>query len=170
MRKIVDSGEMTEDRSMLTTESATPDETSDFLMGDYANLSLEDVQPDPLHIVRLWQVFLDRVNPVTKVIHVPSVQPRVFDAASNFNKVPTIYRALLFAIFNMAIVSLKETECQKMLGMGKEDAQKKFSVGIRAALVQANFMRTYDLVILQALVLYSVAAPPLCQQWVCRVG
>ena len=32
--------------------------------------NVQHLQPDPLHVFRLWQLFLDRVNPLTKIIHV----------------------------------------------------------------------------------------------------
>lgn len=159
MRKIVESDE-SEDQSTVASEAATPDDDDGgLLLGDYANLNLCDVYPEPVHVFRLWQIFLERVNPVCKVIHVPSVQPHVVEAASGTWHVPPNYKPLLFAIFNMGVISLSEVECRQTLGMARETALKKFSAGIRAALIEVNFMSTYDLCILQALVLYLVRLP-----------
>lgn len=156
MRKIVDGDEF-EDHSTVASEAATPDEdTSDLLLGEYANLSLADVYPEPVHVFRLWQIFLERVNPLVKIIHVPSVQPHVVEAASGTWNVPPNYKPLLFAVFNMGVFAQSDAECRQTLGISREAALKKFSSGVRAALMEVNFMSTYDLVILQALVLYLV--------------
>ncbi|SPO06952.1 uncharacterized protein DNG_09646 [Cephalotrichum gorgonifer] len=157
MRKIIDSDEF-EDHSTVASEAVTPeDDASDLLLGDYASLSICDTYPEPVHAFRLWQIFLERVNPLVKVIHAPSVQPHIVEAASGTWNVPPNYKPLLFAIFNMGVFSLNDSECRQMLGMSRESALKKFSAGVRAALMEAHFMSTYDLCILQALVLYLVS-------------
>lgn len=159
MRKIIDSDE-SEDHSTVASEAATPDDDAgDLILGDYASLSLSDAYPEPVHVFRLWQIFLERVNPVCKVIHVPSVQPHVVEAASGTWNVPPNYKPLLFAVFNMGVFALSDPECRQTLGMPREAALKKFSAGVRATLMEVNFMSTYDLVILQALVLYLVTLP-----------
>ena len=156
MRKIVDT-EDADEHSTLASEAATPDEASDLLLGVPSNQSISETYPEPVHVFRLWQIFLERVNPLCKVIHVPSVQPYVVEVASGNWEILQNYRPLLFAIFNMAVFSLKEAECQQMLGVSREAALRKFTSGLRNALIQVHFMRTYDLCILQALVLYLVS-------------
>ena len=157
MRKIVDSDEP-EDHSTVASEAATPDEdgAGDLLLGDYASLSIADAYPEPVHVFRLWQIFLERVNPLCKVIHVPSVQPHVVEAASGTWNVPPNYKPLLFAVFNMGVFALSDPECRQTLGISRENALRKFSAGVRAALLEVNFMSSYDLCVLQALVLYLV--------------
>lgn len=159
MRKIIENDE-NEDQSTVASEAPTPDDDDGgMLLGDYPSLNLCDVYPEPVHVFRLWQIFLERVNPVCKVIHVPSVQPHVVEAASGTWHVPPNYKPLLFSIFTMGVVALSEVECRQTLGMPRETALKKFSAGTRAALMEVNFMSTYDLCILQALVLYLVRLP-----------
>jgi hypothetical protein len=165
MRKIIDSddgaGAGGDDASCLTSEPTSPDDTSELLMGELPSLSLEDVQPEPVQIFRMWQVFLDRVNPLSKVIHVPSLQPYIVEAATGSQSIPTNYQALMFAIYNNAVTAMDQTECRKVLGCSKDAAHKKFSAGIRNCLVQVQFMKQHDLVILQTLTLYLVSCPRL---------
>jgi hypothetical protein len=151
MRQIVETEE--HDESM---DAMTPDDNVDLLLSEVAGLNLEDVYPEPVQAFRLWQVFLDRVNPLTKIIHVPSLQPHLMESVSSFQTVPQSVQALLFGIFTMAVVALEEVECQQILGTTRERAMRTFSDGARAALQKTQFLRTYDMATLQALVLYLV--------------
>lgn len=156
MRDIVETDDP-EDSSILGCEDLTPDNNTDlFCSGQLSNVNLDDLQPDPVHAFKLWQLFLDRVNPLTKVIHAPTVQPYVMDAATSMGNVPLHCQALLFSIYNMAVISLSEAECIQMLGISRDAAFQRFTAGIRAALSRFNFLKNYNMSALQALVLYLV--------------
>ncbi|CAM1507865.1 Fc.00g047130.m01.CDS01 [Cosmosporella sp. VM-42] len=154
MREIVDTDDPDES-SVLGSEDLSPDYNVDLLLpGDASTRTTEDLQPDPVHVFRLWQLFLDRVNPLTKVIHVPTLQPYVMEAASCMDNIPLNYQALLFSVFTMATVSLSEVESVQMLGMSRDDALRKFTIGTKVALTKFNFLKNYDMAALQALLLY----------------
>jgi hypothetical protein len=154
MREIIDADELTEDHS---TEPATPDDNSDLLLGgDTPASSVEDLQPEAGHIFRLWQIYLERVNPLTKIIHVPSVQPYLVEAASGSTNIPKSMDALLFSIYLLGALSLTAQECQSVLGYGREEALQRFSTGVRLSLLRMGFLKAQDLVTLQAIVNYLV--------------
>ena len=156
MREIVDTDDP-EEASVMGSEDLSPDYNIDLLIpSDASNRSIEDHQPDPVHIFRLWQLFVDRVNPLTKIIHVPSVQPFALEMATDVNKIPLNYQALMFSIFTMATVSLSETECLQMLGTTRDEALRRYTIGTKLALTKFNFLKNYDMVALQALLLYLV--------------
>jgi hypothetical protein len=158
MREIVDD----EDNEAGSPEaSATPDDNADLLMGGETPVTnLEELQPDPVHIFRLWQIFTSRVNPLTKVIHVPTLQPYFAEATSGAQNLPKNVEALLFAIYTLATVSMSPEECITILGYSKEVALNRFSAGVRHALHRVGFLKTYDLETLQALVIYLVYGDP----------
>lgn len=156
MRDIVET-EDPEESSVLGSEDLSPDYNTDLLLpADATTRTIEDLQPDPVHVFRLWQLFLDRVNPLTKVIHVPTLQPYIMEAASNMDNIPLNYQALLFSVFSMAVVALSEAEAVQMLGMSRDDALRKFSLGTKVALNKFNFLKNYDMAVLQSLLLYLV--------------
>ena len=158
MRSMMENDEPDES-SLLSPEDLSPDNESDLLLsGDMANVSIDDLLPDPVHVFRLWQIFLDRVNPLTKIIHVPTVQPYVMDVATNLSNVPLNYQALLFSIFSMAALSLDQAECVQLLGISREKATVRFNTATKAALVRSNFMKEFNMTTLQALLLYMVSA------------
>lgn len=153
MRDIVDS----EDTDECSTETATPDGNADLLLCcDTPVTKVEALWPEAAQIIRLWQIYLDRVNPLTKIIHVPSLQPYVAEAASDSQNVPKNIEALLFSIFVMATVSLTPDECRGLLGCSREEALEMYSAGVRQSLIRLQFLRSHDLTTLQALVLYLV--------------
>ncbi|QBZ59136.1 hypothetical protein PoMZ_04096 [Pyricularia oryzae] len=157
MRDIIDHDESTpEDES---SDYMTPDTNADLLFGgdtpQPAGNSME-LQPSPGHIFRLWQVFLDRVNPLIKLVHVPSLQPYLVEATAGA-PLPKNIEALLFSIYTLAAVSLSDAECTSILGYGREAALHRFSSGVRASLIRIGFLKTHDLTTLQALVHYLIS-------------
>lgn len=156
MREIVDTDDP-EESSVFGSEDLTPDYNVDLLLpDDTASKSISCFKPDPVHTFRLWQLFVDRVNPLMKIVHVPSVQPYVMEAATNMESIPLNYQALLFSVFVMATISLSETEALQILGCSREDALRKYTTGTKTALTKFNFLKNYDMIVLQALLLYLV--------------
>ena len=157
MREILDVYEKDRDDDCSTpADDASPEDNIGFLLHNTPIVALRDLHPPPANIFYLWQKFLDRVNPLTKVIHVPTLQPIVAEAATNLDAVPQNVEALLFAIFTMAAVSLNEEESLTFLGYSKKEATERFSSGVRVALKRIDILKHYDLIILQAMVLYMV--------------
>ncbi|KAF4990301.1 hypothetical protein FDECE_14444 [Fusarium decemcellulare] len=115
---------------------------------------LQNFQPSPAHLFALWHIFLGRVHPLTKVIHAPSLQPYVVQAASSFGDLSLSYQGLLFSILAMATMSLRDEEAERLLNMSRLEALNKFSKGARIALAQAQCWKHYDMTTLQAMFLY----------------
>ncbi|CAH0019304.1 unnamed protein product [Clonostachys rhizophaga] len=132
-----------------------PSANSDVLFSDpFPNRSIEDLRPEPIHIFKLWQVFVARVNPIVKVVHVPTVQSQVMAASTDFNSIPLRSQALLFAIFAMAVLSLTKDEALEILGSSRQDYLRRLHVGTKIALAKLDFLNNYDMVVLQTLLLY----------------
>lgn len=147
-----------EECSDLGTEGLTLENNADLAHASARTpKSVEDYHPDPVHAFQLWQIFLDRVNPLTKVIHVPTLQPYVIEATLNLNQVPMHYQALLLAVYLMGVVALTDSECNHILGMSRDQALQRFTTGTQHALHQFGFLKNYNMAALQALVLFLVS-------------
>ncbi|PWI64315.1 hypothetical protein PCL_11286 [Purpureocillium lilacinum] len=150
-----DQGRSTEGSDTFGREDSRSDNCADLLCsGDDPRINVEDLQPEPVHVFRLWQLFLDRVNPLTKIIHVPTVQPYVMEAATRISNVPLQHQALLFSIYTMAVVSMSQHECEEWLGLSRDAALQRFSLGAKLSLLRFSFLKNYDMAVLQALVLF----------------
>ncbi|KAI1486546.1 fungal-specific transcription factor domain-containing protein [Biscogniauxia mediterranea] len=156
MREILEDDDTT-DESSTPADPQSPDQNTTILFSDPVDVNLEGLHPQPAQIFSLWQTFLERVNPLTKVIHVPTVQPMLVKAATTRAGITRNSEALMFSIYLISTVSLTESECIERLGCTKNEAYNRFSRGCRAALRRIGILKTYDLVVLQALILYLFA-------------
>lgn len=118
--------------------------------------SSSDTQPGPVETIKLWQYFLDRVNPLTKIIHVPTLEPYVMRAAVGMHLVPVEYQALIHSIYAMAVISTSEQECFNLLGNSRDALVKQYNGNTKKALLKYNHMENYTMVTLQTLLLYLV--------------
>lgn len=121
-------------------------------------VDVSTLHPGPIQIFRIWQLYLDNVNPLLKVLHGPSVQLRVIEAASNLGNISPSFEALLFAIYCTSISSLAKDDCQAMFDLPREDLMARYQYGCQQALMNAKFLRSADREVLTALYLYLVSS------------
>jgi hypothetical protein len=122
--------------------------------------TLLPLHPQPVQIFKLWQTYLDNINPIVKVFHTPTVQQIVLNASGNLDDIPKNIEALMFSIYCVALASLGDTECDAIVGEPKSLVMQRFRIGAQHALVNAGFLKTNDLVVLQAFVLFLVSSIP----------
>lgn len=115
------------------------------------------LHPDQIQIFRLWQIYLDNVNPLLKVTHTPTLQGCIIDAASNVVNIKPTLAALMFSIYCVSITSLVESECRAMFGSPREDLLARYQFGCQQALWNCGFLRSGDRDCLTALYLYLVS-------------
>ncbi|RSL66385.1 hypothetical protein CEP53_003396 [Fusarium sp. AF-6] len=115
----------------------------------------QDLRFLPSQIFFLWKIFLNRVHPVTKVIHAPSTQLQIVEAAcTSGSGLSDTTRALLFSIYNVALFTLSNEECQESLGRPKTRLAQSCAKTLLVHLRRTNFLKSASLTTLQALVLY----------------
>ena len=100
---------------------------------------------------------MENVDPLTKVVHVPTVGPAIQKAASNTRTIPRGFEALMFAIYGAAVMSLNVEECEQRLYEPRKTLLSRYISATKVALSRAKFMSTMSLVVLQALVLHLLA-------------
>ncbi|RGP77585.1 transcriptional regulatory [Fusarium longipes] len=120
-------------------------------------VELHTLHPDPAQLFRLWQIYLDNVNPLLKVTHTPTLQARIVEATSNLKEIPPTLEALMFSIYCMAVLSLSQEECRSMFKQSKEQLSTRYHFGCQQALLNCNFLRTGSRDCLTALFLYLVS-------------
>ncbi|KAI9891748.1 MAG: hypothetical protein M1814_002498 [Vezdaea aestivalis] len=105
----------------------------------------------------LWRAFVENVNPLSKVVHIPTLEPAIEKAITQTSQVPKGFEALMFAIYSVAIISLTETQCKETLGESRSVLLSHYVEVTKVALSRAKFMSTTSLVVLQALFLHIVS-------------
>ena len=114
-----------------------------------------------MQIFRLWQLYLDNVNPLLKVTHTLSLQGRIIEAAGNVSNISPTLEALMFSIYCMSILSLSVDDCQGIFPgcSSKVDLLTRYQFGCQQALLNCGFLRCDDRDCLTALYLYLVSLP-----------
>ena len=119
--------------------------------------SLTHFHPPTVQIYSLWQTFLDNVNPLAKIIHVPTVQRRILESSINIEQVSRPIEALMFAIYLCSMTSLNNEECGRLCGQSRATLLVKYRKVTQQALMRAGFFSTLDVVVLQAATLFLVS-------------
>ncbi|KAI5459127.1 hypothetical protein BGZ63DRAFT_390329 [Mariannaea sp. PMI_226] len=120
---------------------------------------LHKLHPEPRQIYRLWQIFVESVNPLVKIIHVPSLQQRILDASWDPATIPDPLAAIMFAIYTLAIVSMSSKDCQTSFGESRDTLLVRYRTATLRALSVAEFLSSRKLEVLQAFVLFLLADP-----------
>ncbi|EFR05340.1 C6 zinc finger domain-containing protein [Nannizzia gypsea CBS 118893] len=123
-------------------------------------VDLSTTHPSQMQIFRLWQVYLDNVNPLLKVTHTPTLQARIIDAASDITNIKPTLEALMFSIYSISILSLTEDQCSGFFGSPKKDILTGYQTSCQQALGNCDVLQSCDYECLTALYLYLVAIRP----------
>lgn len=123
----------------------------------HSAVDLMALHPNSLIIFRLWQLFLDNVNPLIKLLHAPTTQRRLLDTISHLEHMSKEWEALMFAIYLLAIQSISANECQLTMGESKSTLVRRYHSAVRSALLRANFTSSKDILLVQAFTLYLLA-------------
>ncbi|KAK9447044.1 fungal-specific transcription factor domain-containing protein [Limtongia smithiae] len=102
----------------------------------------------------MWSRYLENVDPVAKIIHGPTVQKIVDEYAANQTNLSTEIEALLFCLCAVTIASLTNTDCEKGLNASRKELLKLYRVCAVRALTRTSFIKTTDVTVLQAYVLF----------------
>jgi len=116
--------------------------------------SVASSHPSPTKIFQLWQKYIDNVEPLLKVIHVLTLQNQIINAMADTARIPRPLEALMFAIYYAAVTSMTDDEVRGYFDEDKTVLLSKYHMATQQALVNAGFLRSTELMVLQALLLY----------------
>ncbi|PTB35366.1 hypothetical protein M441DRAFT_330267 [Trichoderma asperellum CBS 433.97] len=118
-----------------------------------------ELHPDPKHAFKLWQIFADNVNPLIKIIHAPTLQEKILEAAWTPESTAKPLEATMFAVYALAVASMKPASCIHLFGEGKQLLVNRYRVGALRALSITDLLSTRDMEVLQALTLVLMIDP-----------
>ncbi|KAJ5319789.1 hypothetical protein PENANT_c026G05062 [Penicillium antarcticum] len=107
--------------------------------------------PTPDRILLLWQIFVDQVDPIIRMLHKPTMQAQVIKAKDHAIEMSKPNEALLFAIYFASITSMNEKQCRDVLQEGKASSLRRYRFAVEQSLARAEFLSSHNLVTLQAL-------------------
>lgn len=119
-------------------------------------VDLATLHPEQAKIFRLWQLYLDNVNPLLKVTHTPTLQSRIVDAFADLSALEPSLEALLFSIYCTSVLSLTDEQCRAIFGSPRHEVLSGYQFACRQALVNCNALGSSDHDCLTAMFLYLV--------------
>ncbi|KAF2095698.1 hypothetical protein NA57DRAFT_44011, partial [Rhizodiscina lignyota] len=114
------------------------------------------LHPPPDQIPVYWEAFKERVEPLVKVLHVPTIEPTILESRHRLDQIHRGLEALLFAIYYGAVTSLTNEDVRKKFGEEKLDLVMKYKFGCEQALARADFLQTDEMIVLQAFVIFLI--------------
>lgn len=88
-----------------------------FIMGyNSADVDLKRLHPPRSQIYLYWEIFLSNVNPLTKLVHIPTMNKIMIEAVRNLDVLNESTEALVFSIYFAAIISMTPEEVSRAMG------------------------------------------------------
>jgi len=128
-----------------------------FLSPGSSSVSLLNCHPTYETAMKLWRLYVDNVDPVVKAVHVPTMQNILQRAAAQPSRVPKATEALVFSIYHFAVISITDEESIKIFGEARTSLLAKFEAALRQALVNAQWLRSTNLAVVQAFELFLLS-------------
>jgi hypothetical protein len=113
--------------------------------------------PKPEHVMIFWREFTTNVDPIVKMIHVPTVDRIVQLSCQHVHSLSRNNISLLFAIFLAAVSSMTDESCRAKFGQSKSSLYRKYVCASEKSFVRGGLLRTTDLTMLIAFITYIFA-------------
>jgi len=81
-----------------------------FFQRDPGAYNLEELHPLPSQIPFMWQKYVESVDPLVKILHVPSMNKTLREMDGNVKSLAVDMEAVMFSVYLAAVASLNEEE------------------------------------------------------------
>ena len=78
------------------------------------------LHPPPATVIIIWQRFIDNIDPLLKLLHIPSLQRQIVNAIRALDRVEPYAECQMFAVYYCTIVEMSQDDCQYILGEQKK--------------------------------------------------
>ncbi len=123
------------------------------------NGQLRDWHPSMPSLRSLRDIYVDRVDPLVKIMHMPTFWASVLQAVERREEVSKPIEALIFCFYFGTISILDEKECQKLFGESKRTLFAKYRAIARHTLKKAGLLSTSSPMTLRAFCVFLVCHP-----------
>ncbi|KAK6865452.1 bikaverin cluster-transcription factor [Apiospora arundinis] len=119
--------------------------------------SLHPLHPSLAQAVALFRVFTERVAPMVRIFHIPTLSRDYWDALASLDSISKDTEAVLFTVYYTAVISLTPQSCMEVLGVPREQALTHFRFAVEQSLARANLLNTQSMTLLQAATCFVLA-------------
>lgn len=121
-----------------------------------SDVDLSTLHPPQAQVPFLWQIYVENIDPLVKILHVPTMSKNISNLRNNMKDIPPAMEALLFSIYYAAVTSMEPAEVLSSLGVEKSILINQFRFACEQSLAKADFLTSTDIVVVQAFALFLV--------------
>lgn len=153
-----DSNEEDEDEDALSSAQARFPEVfpANFIFDVDQTPNLKHFHPPPSQVQMYWRLYLENCEALIRIFHTPTTSKIVDQAQADLNGLSRSNELVMFAIYFATITAMSQEEVLMRLGGDKAVLLSQYQMAVQKAMVNAGFLNTQDLAVLQAFVLYLV--------------
>ncbi|KAM3429088.1 hypothetical protein MY4824_008456 [Beauveria thailandica] len=115
-----------------------------------------DWHPTTQCLYALRDMYVDRIDPLMKIIHIPTFWALVWQAAERKEEVSKPIEAAVFCFYFGTISVLEETDCERLFKEGKKTVLAKYRAIARHTLKRAGLLSTSSPMTLRAFCLFML--------------
>lgn len=119
-----------------------------------STVDLRPLHPLPSQIPFFWSTYVENVDPLTKIFHVPTMSAAIKEATKCWDSLSTSMEAALFSIYYSVISTMSQSEVEANFDSDKTTLLSRYRFGVEQALARADLFTTTDIVTIQAYVLF----------------
>jgi hypothetical protein len=159
--ELPDSGRLLQDQPDNSTEeddwSSTDTNPNSILFHGRLTADVASLYPPPAAVMTFWTAFCQNVDPLTKIVHIPTLQTLVEVSCHNVRSLSRYNLTLLFSIHLISVESMTDEQCRAATGESKRTLFKRLLAATQQCFVRGCLLRTGDLTMLTALLFYLLA-------------
>lgn len=120
-----------------------------------STVDLRSLHPLPSQIPFFWSTYVENVDPLTKIFHVPTMNVAIRELqATKCENLNSSMEAALFSIYYSVISSMSQSEVEANFESDKMTLLSRYRFGVEQALARADLLTTMEIVTVQAYVLF----------------
>ncbi|KAE9964857.1 hypothetical protein BLS_008013 [Venturia inaequalis] len=117
--------------------------------------------PNPLHLPKYWEVFVQNVDPMVRLLHKPSIEILLSQVKkSGLTSCSPASYALIASICFAAVNSMRAQGVQELFREDQKTLSRSLGQAVEQALFRAKLSQTHDIVALQAFTILITCTPP----------
>ncbi|KAJ5500281.1 hypothetical protein N7453_009332 [Penicillium expansum] len=106
---------------------------------------------------KLWNAYVQNVEPLCKVLHIPTVTKMVKTVSKEPSMASKSDECLLFAIYHFAVFSMSDADCLREFNQSRNDLISKYRTVVYQTLINVSWLNTTSMPVLQAYTLFLIA-------------
>lgn len=106
---------------------------------------------------KLWNAYVQNVEPLCKVLHIPTVAKMVKTVSKEPSMASKSDECLLFAIYHFAVFSMSDADCLREFNQSRNDLISKYRTVVYQTLINVSWLNTTSMPVLQAYTLFLIA-------------